>query len=101
MVDLCRIIQKRLRESDILGRWGGEEFIIILPNTSLSQACSVAEELRGIIEKYHFRHGSMSCSFGVVQLEEGEDRESVIARADHLLYEAKKSGRNRVCSKSI
>lgn len=101
LVDLCRIIQKRLRESDILGRWGGEEFIIILPNTPLSQACSVAEELRIIIEKYHFRHGPMSCSFGVVQLEEGEGRESVIARADHFLYEAKKSGRNRVCSKSI
>jgi len=100
LVDLCRIIKKRLRESDILGRWGGEEFIIVLPNTSLEQACSVAEELRIIIDKHHFRHGPMSCSFGVVELEESENRESLINRVDHLLYEAKKSGRNQVCPKS-
>jgi len=96
--DLAKLINDRLRESDFFGRWGGEEFIILLPKTTLSEAAMVAEDLRIKIFNNAFKHGSMSCSFGVSEYDGSESIESMIARADRLLYQAKEGGRNRVVS---
>lgn len=98
LIDLTRIIQERLRQSDSIGRWGGEEFIIVLPNTELEEAVVLAEELRMLVEIHPFGHGRMSCSFGLAQLGHKESLDDLINRADWMLYRAKEKGRNRVIS---
>ncbi|MBN2869997.1 MAG: diguanylate cyclase [Campylobacterales bacterium] len=96
LIDLSTLMKNRLRESDIVGRWGGEEFVVILPHTNLIQAADLAEKLRVMIEQYPFAHGKMSCSFGVAELRNEDTDESLINRADAMLYEAKENGRNQV-----
>lgn len=101
LVKLCR---RDLRESDILGRYGGEEFIGLMPETSLQQAIQVSERLRGKIEQMQVDTPpgriSVTASFGVAALEkvEGEQRklDMLISKADKALYAAKTSGRNSV-----
>ncbi len=99
LIILSQLVLKFLRKIDILGRWGGEEFIIILPNTNLEKASAVAEKLRITIEKYNFLEiGTLTCSFGVTSLLSNDNYDSVIKRVDSLLYKAKKTGRNKVIS---
>lgn len=100
LIELSSLMNIRLRESDVLGRWGGEEFVIILPHTALNEAISVAEKLRGMIENHRFEHGKMTCSFGVAQMIEEDTEETLIHRADAMLYVAKENGRNQVRPKS-
>ncbi|MDD5161172.1 MAG: diguanylate cyclase [Sulfuricurvum sp.] len=91
------MVMKQLRKSDIYARWGGEEFVILLPDTSLYQAFQLAEMLRVAIELENFGTSEkITCSFGVAVLEENESAEMLLKRADELLYQAKESGRNRV-----
>ena len=94
--ELSQLIQERLRQSDIFGRWGGEEFLILLPSTELHDAIAIAENLRALVEGHPFPHGSMTCSFGVAQWMRDETQEEWINRADKMLYEAKQNGRNQV-----
>lgn len=89
-------IKNHLRKSDLLGRWGGEEFIIALPDTPLDQATILAEKLRQSIENTSFAFGGLTCSFGVVAHKNGESYEALLQRADELLYKAKQFGRNCV-----
>lgn len=85
------------RKSDTIGRWGGEEFLIVLPNTDLAGAMSAAEKIRCAIEEYSFSVvGKKTASFGVAQLLIVENMDSLIERADKALYRAKSGGRNRV-----
>lgn len=94
---LANIVKNSLRKSDIFARWGGEEFIIILPNSSISSAANIAEVLRMKIENEEFaivKH--ITCSFGVTQIQENEEGEKLLIRLDKLLYSAKNNGRNRV-----
>lgn len=89
-------LQKQLRDKDILGRWGGEEFIIIAQGLGATGALNLAERLRRYIEEYAFPHNlSITCSFGVVEAGNHEDKTDLIKRADNALYMAKKSGRNQ------
>lgn len=95
--EIADAVRQRIRRSDIVARWGGEEFVILLPQSELDEAINVAEMLRSVIsEKYFEGVGTITCSFGVAGLEENEDAEHLLNRADQLLYEAKNSGRNRV-----
>lgn len=95
--EFAQILQVNAREVDIVGRWGGEEFLIILPQTSLEDAMGVAEKLRKKIETFHFLHvGHKTSSFGVASYVKGEREVQLIERADTALYKAKKNGRNRV-----
>ena len=95
--ELANFISERLRKSDIFGRWGGEEFLILLPETSKEEAVILAEKLRKNIEKYRFNKiGKLTCSFGVVTLKENDNLDTIILRVDKKLYEAKLNGRNRV-----
>ena len=96
LVELAARVQRGLRRSDYFARWGGEEFVILLPGTSSEEALKIAEKLRRQIAVHPFSHGSMSCSFGVTQARPDEDRDSLIQRVDTALYNAKKEGRNRV-----
>jgi diguanylate cyclase (GGDEF)-like protein len=95
------LIRRNIRETDIVGRYGGEEFIIILPKTNLSSAWVVAERLRNIIEKAELKDSAgnaftITVSQGLVGWERDEDAASLISRADAALYKAKEKGRNRV-----
>jgi len=88
----------RLRKSDILGRWGGEEFIILLPDTDLEQAVEVAEELRQSLSDIESDSYRISASFGVAEFESGDSLDSMLRRADWNLYKAKDEGKNRVAA---
>lgn len=100
LVEMSSLIKERLRESDIVGRWGGEEFVMILPNTGLNEAIMLAEKLRVMIDSHRFDHGNATCSFGVAQMIEDDTEETLIHRADAMLYVAKEHGRNRVRPKA-
>lgn len=83
-----------------LGRWGGEEFVLLLPGYDLDQASEFAEELRDLLARQRYAHGTgVTCSFGVTVAATGETPESVLRRADELLYAAKEAGKNRVASR--
>ncbi|MEX2373697.1 MAG: GGDEF domain-containing protein, partial [Dehalococcoidia bacterium] len=106
--ETAEVIAAIVRESDILGRYGGEEFALVLPETSLEDALSVAEKVRAAIAVTEFRPGDVpppdaeavriTVSIGVAALpvEDDQDEFELIRRADQALYEAKRSGRNRV-----
>ncbi len=94
---LTSIVNKNCRDTDLFARWGGEEFVLLLPNANLHSATMIAEAKRELIEKYIFKDGlKVTCSFGVACMSENDDKESFIKRADDALYKAKNSGRNCV-----
>lgn len=95
--ELAAILRDRVRATDHLGRWGGEEFIILLPNTDLAQARQLAEKLRSTLAAHAFAGvGSKTGSFGVASHRPDDDEDSLTRRADECLYVAKKQGRDRV-----
>jgi diguanylate cyclase (GGDEF)-like protein/PAS domain S-box-containing protein len=99
LVEFAKLIQSQIRQSDSLGRWGGEEFLIILPHTDLERAVVLAEKLRKAIEKFNFsivEH--KTASFGVAIFEKTMSVEELIDKADKALYKSKEEGRNRVTS---
>ncbi len=95
--ELARIVSENIRKSDLLGRWGGEEFLIILPETTKEEAVNLAEKLRNIISKHKFKGVEhLTCSFGVTEYMSGDTTDSIMNRVDKMLYKAKYEGRNRV-----
>ena len=95
--NITSIIKKFIRSTDIFARWGGEEFVILLPNTDIRQAMEITERLRIYIQKSKYdRLVNVTCSFGLVSLQNNENAESLLQRADKLLYEAKEQGKNTV-----
>lgn len=95
-----RQVRNILAKDDLMFRYGGEEFVIVLPNTSLEQAVARAEQVRLEVEKTPFNMEgepvSVSISIGVAQAQPNEEPNNLFARADKQLYQAKNSGRNRV-----
>jgi diguanylate cyclase (GGDEF)-like protein len=93
-------ITETLRGSDIAFRFGGEEFVLILSNTNKQAAAQVAERVRMAVSKLSCNHNTdtfgLTISLGVAQLTRGEEASNLFDRADHALYQAKKSGRNQV-----
>jgi diguanylate cyclase (GGDEF)-like protein len=88
-----------IRSTDILARWGGEEFILILPQSSLEQSLISAEHIRKTIEALSFKKGfSITASFGVTEYKATDDQDSLFKRLDRALYRAKNSGRNCIHS---
>lgn len=99
LIDTVNILKQNIRATDILGRWGGEEFLIILPQTDILEAEQLAEKLRVAIYNHNFsKIGKKTCSFGVSEFKDDDDETSknIVKRADNALYEAKNLGRNRV-----
>jgi len=95
--NIATILKNHLRSSDISARWGGEEFLVFLPETPLHEAQKIAQKLRKIIEDSLFSSvETVTCSFGVTELRKEEDADSFLKRVDELLYRAKENGRNRV-----
>jgi diguanylate cyclase (GGDEF)-like protein len=97
LVNLAKLVQSMIRNTDSLVRWGGEEFVILSDDTSIQNAAFLAEKLRKAIEASTLiKQQQVTCSFGVTEMVPGEDPKSLIARADKALYSSKESGRNRV-----
>ena len=91
------VIRETIRSTDIPGRWGGEEFLILCPETDRSGAAAAAESVRAAIESAELPVPvRVTVSVGTAELASGESVESVVARADEKLYAAKAKGRNRV-----
>lgn len=89
-------LKEEFRKTDIIGRYGGEEFIVLLPNTNLDYAFKLAEKVRMSICNISFEHGvKITISGGVAELDK-ENVEGLIEKADKLLYKAKQNGRNRI-----
>ncbi|MFW5920312.1 MAG: GGDEF domain-containing protein [Polyangiales bacterium] len=100
--ELAQLVKGRLRPDDVLGRYGGEEFAVVLPETPLEGGATIGDELRQLVESHHFEFEGeridVTVSCGVAMLQDGWDVLQFIKQADERLYEAKRSGRNRVCS---
>ncbi|MCK5825672.1 MAG: diguanylate cyclase [Desulfuromusa sp.] len=97
LIAFSQLLQKRVRDVDTLGRWGGEEFLITCPDTNHSGVLKLAETLRTTIEKCEFpTAGRKTASFGVTIWQPEDNPITIIARADKALYAAKHNGRNRV-----
>ncbi|WP_066156166.1 diguanylate cyclase [Aliarcobacter cryaerophilus] len=97
--DISKLLKNNLRKTDIIGRWGGEEFLIILPFTSKDIAKKVAENLRVLIEENNFSYKmdrKITISIGVTEFSKSKSVEDTLLLVDNLLYKAKKNGRNRV-----
>ena len=90
-------IHDNIREVDMFARWGGEEFMILMPNSDINSAESVAEKLRKVIEDTEIKKiTAFTASFGVTDLNKDDTTESFIKRVDEALYKAKSGGRNKV-----
>lgn len=99
LTEVTEILAKGIRKSDVLGRWGGEEFIVICTDTDLAGAMVLAEKLRKMIESHEFYlAGKKTCSFGVSQLRKDESIDALLSRSDQALYRAKDQGRNCVAA---
>lgn len=97
LVELTQVIKNHTRSTDILIRWGGEEFIIICLKTNKEDALSIAENIRKKIESHIFDVvGVKTVSIGVTINDRDDDIQSIIKRADQALYKAKSEGRNRI-----
>ncbi len=96
-----KLLRENLRTNDIPIRYGGEEFLIILPDCTSGSAHTIIERIRCALESYDFSRidpeMSVTSSFGIAELQHSDDFESLLKRADQALYQAKKNGRNRVC----
>ncbi len=90
-------VRMNLRSTDLVARWGGEEFVILLPRTAREEAVTVAEKLRKSVQNLGLGNKvSITASFGVAELRDGDDSVRLILKADKALYSAKRNGKNRV-----
>jgi len=98
------ILAQQLRQSDVVTRYGGEEFAIITPETTLESALAVSDKLRRVVESWHFPGlaGNVTISAGVAEFPaQGSTRDELVQSADEALYAAKQSGRNRVITADV
>lgn len=93
---LCQKVKTILRVSDVLARWGGEEFAILLPTADLNSAVMLAERMRAEIEQSSVQNQRITISIGAAEYQRGESFEMLLNRVDKALYEAKQTGRNKV-----
>lgn len=97
---IARVLRENTQKRDLVARWGGEEFLIFLPETLLEQALAIGERLRGAVEKTRFSYSErdmvVTISIGAAQFDQEQNINALINAADRQLYRAKSNGRNRV-----
>ncbi len=97
LVNFAKLLSENIRDNDVLGRWGGEEFVIICSGVGANSAVRAANKLREMIEQFDFSPAQgLTASFGVTEWLPSDSKESIITRADKALYQSKREGRNRV-----
>jgi diguanylate cyclase (GGDEF)-like protein len=99
--EFAAVLRATVRDSDLAGRWGGEEFVLLLPGTDVLGGAHLADRVRTALSERSFpgRDGSVldvTCSFGVAQYRTGDDVRELFAASDRALYRAKQEGKNRV-----
>lgn len=95
--EFTKVINQTIRSTDIFGRWGGEEFILILPDSDINSAVDLGERIRKNISEFSFTQvGNKTISIGVTEFNSSDEINTLIERCDKALYEAKSDGRNRV-----
>ncbi|BAK73604.1 MAG: GGDEF domain-containing protein [Arcobacter sp.] len=98
--ELIKLIKDNLREYDSISRWGGDEFLILLPNTSINEALFIINRIKEIINQKIFSTNSfeikITCSFGIVEATLEKSINEVIHKADELLYTSKRLGRDKI-----
>ncbi|MFK5975181.1 MAG: GGDEF domain-containing protein [Sulfurovum sp.] len=100
--EFANLIKSNIRKEDIFARWGGEEFLLLLKNTSIENGIKKIERVYNMINTHKFKHiGEQTASFGITNGVEGDDVDSIVERADKALYEAKHNGRNQIVSKKV
>lgn len=100
LVALARVAQASVRAADTVGRWGGEEFLVLCPETSAGEALLVATRLCGAIKGHAYESGRLhTVSAGVASFVSGDSVDALLQRADEALYQAKREGRDRVVSR--
>ncbi len=98
LAELGQLLTAMIRTSDELGRWGGEEFTILMRRAAPGEALFLADRLRRAVDEHTFSGvGALTASFGVAELGPGDSLDDLIKQADEALYRAKSSGRNRTC----
>lgn len=92
-------VSKNIRDTDVFARWGGEEFVLLLPHTKKDDAIKVAEKIRILIDESETEKlKGVTISIGVSEIDsENYDIDSAIKLADQAMYSAKRSGKNKVC----
>lgn len=99
LVEIARAIKSNVRDYDLCGRWGGEEFMVIMPEIEAAEGALVVERMRNAIANLGIKAGdatlSLSASFGIAQRLPGESISDTLKRADDALFAAKRAGRNR------
>ena len=98
LIDITEFARRIIRKDDIIARWGGEEFVIIMLDATLSEATELAKRLKEqlTVTEHKGINQIITCSYGVTAFSEGDSVKSIIKRADQLLYLAKEYGKNRV-----
>lgn len=97
LIEIANRVKESVREVDVFARWGGEEFVILLPKTLCEEVYALAERLRKLIYKESEKKGmAITCSFGVTSFCSDDDEASIMERVDKALYKAKECGRNVV-----
>jgi diguanylate cyclase (GGDEF)-like protein len=100
LTELAQVFKQSVRQQDCVARWGGEEFLFILPQTSAEQAFIIAEKIRTNVQHhkvlFHKQEISLTISMGISQLTDNQTIDELINNADRYLYQAKKNGRNQV-----
>ena len=97
LIELSQKMFRNLRETDYLGRWGGEEFIIILPETSSNKAFTVATNLKKLVSKINFIiEKPVTLSYGITQYTKGDTVQDMIKRSDDAMYFVKKNGKDNI-----
>ncbi|MDD5151258.1 MAG: GGDEF domain-containing protein [Flavobacterium sp.] len=95
LIKVAKIIKNILRKYDVVARFGGEEFIVMLPSTNLIKAKKVSERIRISIEK-DFKKEKVTISGGIAEYKKGDTKEKLKNRADKFLFKAKSNGKNRI-----
>jgi len=102
LAGLAQLVRQHVRGQDLLGRWGGEEFLLVCRDTHLPQALAIAEKLRALVAGHHFPGDlRITASIGVAAMHSERPLDQVFAAADAALYRAKAEGRNRVVSEKL
>jgi diguanylate cyclase (GGDEF)-like protein len=98
LVEMVNLICGNIKNGDVFARWGGEEFVILARQTEIIGASNLAENLRKLVEAHKFSYveKEITLSFGIAQLSAEDTKKTLFEKADGVLYEAKKNGRNRV-----
>lgn len=95
--EVASTVKAHIRQSDTFARWGGEEFILLLPLIEFENAIVLADKIRNFISEIKFdKLDKITCSFGLAEFKTGDDEKTILKRADEFLYKAKTTGKNKV-----